>query len=82
MTQLPTVELFAAPVADGATPRVTVRCYYCGQLHSHRWFGFDQTFTATAPCSPPGALRQYRVDLRAADRDDNAMHQPVPNWEE
>lgn len=64
--------------------RYTVRCPYCGQLHSHRWYGNHVSFDAAAPCGVGIHVRMYRVDLRAAlaSRDDNAMHEYENNWTE
>lgn len=96
---LPTAEVFAVQQQNtGQTQclgRVTVRCPFCGQLHSHRVFTNDTIdFSRTAPCSTDHDIRRYGVNLTASlpkravsqehvvageDLDDSAIDIPVPN---
>lgn len=65
---LPAADVLAVQLPGGNNPqcigRVTVKCPYCGTLHSHRiWSNDTIVFRRTAPCSTERDVREYAVDL-------------------
>ena len=76
MPGLPVAQLVSTDREPGLA-RYDALCPYCNRVHHHQWLGDDAAFAVTAPCD---GTQRYRVKL--PDRDDQAINEYIPNWEE